>query len=240
MTWIVLFAILAFAHTIETVLGFGATIIALSLGSQLLPLNLLLGALIMLGLVQSSWMMIHERGSIRWKILLQTVLPLCALGLIGGMALRSTLNEHSVKALVGLVISVLSAVQLVRIWANRQDNLELSKTQGVILLLAGGFFHGLFAVGGPFVIYYATRRLKVAANIRATLAVLWLSLNIPMLIQFFSMKQLSSQTLQAFGMLVPALCCGIFLGSLLKLNEKAYNVLSYSILGMCGALLLGA
>ena len=56
LSLILLAAILIFAHTVETVLGFGATMIAIALGIYILPLDFLLPVLVILAILQSAWL----------------------------------------------------------------------------------------------------------------------------------------------------------------------------------------
>jgi hypothetical protein len=56
LTLFLLACILVLAHTAETILGFGSTLIALALGAYLLPLETLVPMLVILGLLQSIWL----------------------------------------------------------------------------------------------------------------------------------------------------------------------------------------
>jgi len=62
--------VLIFAHTVETVLGFGATIIALALGIFIFPLETILPVLVILGFLQSLWLVVRWFKYIRWPVLL--------------------------------------------------------------------------------------------------------------------------------------------------------------------------
>lgn len=52
-----------------------------------------------------------------------------------------------------------------------------------LLLVAGGFIHGVFSSGGPLVVIYARNALVDKSNFRATISMFWLSLNTVMLVQ---------------------------------------------------------
>ncbi|MBM3176333.1 MAG: sulfite exporter TauE/SafE family protein, partial [Chloroflexi bacterium] len=80
LTLFLLGCILVLAHTAETILGFGCTLIALALGVYLLPLETLVPMLVILGLLQSIWLVARWYRHIDWRTLLLQILPLAVVG----------------------------------------------------------------------------------------------------------------------------------------------------------------
>lgn len=92
---IVLLALaLVLAHSVETTLGFGATIIALALGLFLFPLQMLLPVLVTIGILQSTWlaaMWIGGQANVQSLELAALVLP----GFIEGVAIGSLIKVRA-------------------------------------------------------------------------------------------------------------------------------------------------
>ncbi len=108
--------ILVLAHMVETTLGFGDTIIALAFGLFLFPLEMLLPALVALAILQSTWLVIRWHRQVNWRLLLITILPLAALGMIAGILIRNYANETALIMVLGVFIMLVSAVELIGLY----------------------------------------------------------------------------------------------------------------------------
>ncbi len=64
------------AYGVETALGFGSAVLAVTFGAQLLPLDVLLPILAPLSLANSTYLAVRHRRHTRWRVLLVRVLPL--------------------------------------------------------------------------------------------------------------------------------------------------------------------
>jgi uncharacterized protein len=84
-----LILVLVFAHAVETVLGFGATIITLALGIYIFSLDTMLPVLVILGLLQSLWLVVRWFRYIRWRVLLLHILPAVVVGMAIGIYYRT-------------------------------------------------------------------------------------------------------------------------------------------------------
>ena len=237
MTWLLLGFVLLFAHTMETALGFGATLIALALGVHLLPLEELLGILVLLALVQSTWLATRFYRNIAWRTLGLLILPAAAVGTGLGMLSRGLAPTGTLQLVLGAFISFVSLVELIRMRQSAAAPPPLRRLLGYPVLLSGGVFQGLFASGGPLIVYYASRTLDSPASFRATLAILWLVLNVALLLQLVWTGMVNLNTTVATALLLPAALLGIALGSRLRPSERAFRLLIYSLLLAAGLLL---
>ena len=206
--------VLVVAHIAETTLGFGATLIALALGVHIVPLETLIPVLVILALLQSSWLVARWFRHIEWPILLRHILPAAGLGIPVGIWCRGLADESQLRMILGTFIVVVSSVELVRLFRRQTLPDELRWYYRIPLLSAGGIFHGLFATGGPLIVYYASRQLRTQASFRATLSTLWLVLNTVLLIGFWFHAQIGFETIKMTAMVLPGLVAGIILGSL--------------------------
>lgn len=231
--------VLIFAHTIETVLGFGATIIAMALGIYIFPLNTILPVLVILGLLQSIWLVARWFRHLQWHVLLLKILPAAAIGMVIGIYYRTQVaNYRQLIILLGIFIMAASILEIILIYKTRTAGGGLPWYLGWPLLIVGGIFHGIYATGGPMIIYYSSRELKEPADFRATLSTLWLILNVALVGNLYSAGQINVDTLTTTGIVLPGLIAGIVLGSFIKLRTLAFKVLIYMLLFIAGLLLL--
>jgi uncharacterized membrane protein YfcA len=238
LTLFLLGCILVLAHTAETVLGFGSTLIALALGVYLLPLPVLVPILVILGLLQSAWLVGRWFRYIDWRKLLLHILPLAAIGMIIGIISRENVNNDVLKVVLGVFIIVVCLAELALLSIRISPGGQLRWYYRVSLLVGGGIFHGLFATGGPPIVYYASREFREQTYFRATLSMLWLILNIGLLTGFLLGKQIHIEILKMTLLVLPGLILGIILGSFIRVKEFWFKVLTYSILICAGIFLL--
>jgi len=231
--------VLVFAHTVETVLGFGANIIALALGIFIFPLETILPVLVILGFLQSLWLVARWFKHIRWKVLLLNILPAAIIGMAIGISYRTKVGNYTqLLVLLGVFIMAVSVMEIVLIYKTRAAGGSLPWFLGWPILIVGGIFHGIFASGSPFIIYYSSREFKEPAEFRATISMLWLILYIILVVNLFSIGQINVTTLATTGIVLPGLILGILFGSRMTFRTLVYKVLIYALLFIAGLLLI--
>jgi uncharacterized membrane protein YfcA len=238
LTLFLLGCILVLAHTAETILGFGATLIALALGVHLLPLETLVPMLVILGLLQSIWLIARWFRYIDWRVLLLYILPLAAAGMVIGILSREIADKNALKMVLGGFIIIVSLAELAILFIRKAPGGQLRWYYRIPLLIGGGIFHGLFATGGPPIVYYASHQFSAQEPFRATLSMLWLMLNIGLIIGFLVGEQLDLAKLGMTAMVLPGLVIGIVVGSLIRVKEFWFKVLTYILLFFSGLFLL--
>jgi len=240
MTLLLLTCILVAAHIVETVTGFGATVMALSLGAHLVDVEVLVVALVLVAWIQSAWIVARGFRYIRWDLLLTRILPFCALGLPLGVWCFRSLGGESLKLVLGAFVVLVSSMEIYRLFRKGSEAERLPPAVGMGLLGGGGFFHGLFASGGPMVVYYASREIQEKSSFRATLSVLWLSLNTVLIISYAIFGRLIGQPTKLALYFLPALAFGILVGEILhsRVNELAFKMLVQIVLFFTGVSLL--
>lgn len=167
-----LVALIAFvAFTVEGTIGFGSTVIAVSLGAQLVPLDVLIPSYLPVSLAFSLTLL---RGPIQWRTLATQIAPLVAVGAAIGLAIARYAPARELLVGFAIFVVILSI-------------LELSKIQlrwPAPFLLLGGVVHGMFGTGGPMIVYATRKNIADKSAFRATLAVLWVALNTVLLASF--------------------------------------------------------
>jgi len=238
LTLFLLGCILILAHTAETILGFGSTLIALALGVYLLPLETLVPMLVIFGLLQSIWLVGRWHHYIHWRVLLVHILPLATAGMVIGIFSREIADENTLKTVLGGFIVVVSLAEMVLLFTKKAPGGQLRWYYRVPLLIGGGIFHGLFATGGPPILYYASRQFSAQETFRATLSMLWLMLNVGLIIGFLVGGQMDLAKLEMTAMVLPGLVIGIIVGSLIRVKEFWFKALTYVLLFFSGLFLL--
>ena len=171
------------AFTVEGAIGFGSTVVAVSLGAQLVPLDVLLPAFVPLNLALSISLL---RRPIAWRVLLVDIVPVVAIGMAVGLALVHLLASRALLVGFGCFVVALSAWQL----AGRA-----SRTYAIPFLAIGGIVHGLFGTGGPMIVYVARKKIADKTAFRSTLAVLWIALNTILLANFVALERYPDPTM---------------------------------------------
>jgi len=235
--WLGLFILLA--YTVEAATGFGSIVIALSLGALFLPIAELLPVLVPLNLALSGYLGIRQRAHIHWPTLLQSILPLMALGTLLGYLLKPTLGSTTLQVLFGILIACFAGRELWRLRPTATAAAAVAapaKTRG--LMLAAGTTHGLFASGGPLLVYALAGTSLDKAKLRATLIAVWFSLNsLLTLIYLFDGSLLPS--LPRLWHYLPIVVVGIIVGDWLhrRINEQQFRRLVFALLAIIGTIL---
>ena len=107
------------------------------------------------------------------------------------------------------------------------------------LLGLGGIAHGLFGTGGPMIVYVTRRRVDDKRAFRATLALLWLSLNCALLINFVSLDLYTSETVETGSVIALAVIPGLVIGERIHraLDPAQFERVVWVLLLVAGAAL---
>lgn len=234
--WLSMFILLA--YTIEAVTGFGSIVIALALGALLLPIPELLPVLVPLNICMSGYLGWRHRRHIQWDLLLKLILPLMVVGTLLGHALRPWMGDAALRQGFGLLVLGFATRESWRLWRGGSATTHpplLSRA----LTLCAGLTHGLFASGGPLLVYALAGTRLAKSELRATMICVWFSLNSVLTFLYL----LDGSLLPALPRVIsylPLLLVGVLLGEYLhqKLNEQHFRQMVYALLAVTGALLL--
>jgi uncharacterized membrane protein YfcA len=236
--------IVALAFIVEAALGFGATVVTVSLGALLVPIDRLLPAFVPLNVILSGFLAFRDRHAIDWRFLFRRILPAMVLGLPVGMWAFRYLDARLLSGAFGAFVVVLAALELVGMWrATRADvatRRPLSPLASNVFLMGAGLVHGAFATGGPLVVYVLGRELTDKTRFRATLAVLWLVLNVILVASWIVGGQLQTETLLRSASLSLALVVGMIVGERMhrQVPAETFGLLVWSLLFVAGGMLV--
>src|SRR5688572_13003620 len=153
-------ALCAFAT--EGAIGFGGTVLAASIGAQVIDLEILLPAFVPLNVLVSAWLLGRGFRAIAWRMLATEVAPAIAVGFAGGLVLFHLPAKGVFAFGFGVFVVGLATLQL-----SRPATKPLARPLQLALLVLGGIVHGLFGTGGPMIVYVVRRRLPDKRAFRA-------------------------------------------------------------------------
>ena len=234
MTLVLLGGIALLAFVTEGAIGFGGTVIAASIGAQLVPLDELLPAFVPVNMALSAYLLMQGRGAVQWRFLLREIAPAVVIGAAIGLALFHLPAKAMLAMVFGVFVTGLAALQLLRPTTG-----DLPVVARSTLLGLGGIAHGLFGTGGPMIVYVTRRRVDDKRAFRATLALLWLSLNCALLINFVSLDLYTSETVETGSVIALAVIPGLVIGERIHraLDPARFERVVWVLLLVAGAAL---
>ncbi len=241
VTLLALALIVLLAYAAEAALGFGCNVLALTLASPLLPLEELLPVLVGLNLVVSVVILVRHHPEVDRRALLRRILPLAGLGLPVGMLVFALAPGPLLVRGFGAFVLVLALAEGVRSFAGEAvERPPPGGGVGAASLVGSGFFHGLYASGGPLLVWWASRVLPDKASFRATLTAVWLLLNLPLMGGYAWAGALDGTAGLRWLALLPATALGIALGEWAhgRLRERTFLRIVYVLLALGGLTLL--
>jgi len=249
-------ALLAFVaflgFTVEATAGFGSMVVALTLAAWFLPIDRVLVSLLPVNVLLSAYLTLRHRQHIDGRVLARHVFAWMVPGMLLGMAPAAL--EHVWPALAGgaragdlirgvfaAFVVVLAAVELWRARAGTAtDTRALPAPVAASALVGAGVIHGLFACGGPLLVYVVGRELTDKARFRATLSAVWLLLNAALLVPRVVVGDLDRDALTGSGVMVASLVGGLALGEWLhhRLPVARFRIAVFALLLVAGLALL--
>lgn len=237
---IILLGIVVFAaHFLEGITGFGCTVLALPFCIALVGITTAVPVLIVLGLLLCLYVVCVDFKNIVWREYFK-IISFVALGLPIGIWSFSNLPEGILKKALGVFMIVVSVRGLyLAYFASHAEPKPIAGAKKYLLnllLFLGGIIHGAFSSGGPFVVIYASQALPNKSNFRATLCMMWVTLNSLMVINNFRRGIMTDHVLQVLGYTLPFLFAGMILGNIAhkKIKGDMFLKLVYAILLVSG------
>ncbi len=244
-------AMLAAGFFVEAVAGFGGTVLAVSLGATRWPIALVLAVFLPLNLLLSSYLALRHRRAVAGVELARRIVPAMAVGMAGGTALALVVAADRAKLGFAILVIAVALRELARLNSRGRvaeppgagpatDGVPLRPPIATAVLVAAGVIHGWFATGGPLVVAVAARMFPAKATLRATLAVLWFTLNLVVLGRLVAHGDLTTTTLAYSAAILPALAAALAAGEWVhhRVSERGFRWLVAGLLLVTGAVLL--
>ncbi|MEZ4400985.1 MAG: sulfite exporter TauE/SafE family protein [Kofleriaceae bacterium] len=226
---------------VEAVAGFGGTVVAVSLGATQFPIAAVLAVFLPLNLVLSAYLAVRHRRAIAGQVLATRILPAMLVGLGIGTALALALEAERAKLGFAVLVVAIALRDLRRLAApSPPSHRVLPPAAQLGVLGAAGIVHGLFATGGPLAVAVASRVLPGKATLRATLAVLWFTLNVLVVARLAADGHLGPTQLGYAAAVAPVLAVALAAGEWVhhRVSEAHFRWLVAGLLLTTGVVLL--
>ena len=227
-------AIVFFAFFTQAATGFGAMVIAMTLSALIYPVDVLLTWFIPLVVLLSTYLLVRHHGHIDWALFLRRILPAMGAGLVLGQLVFYRLETEALKTALGVLVIVLALRELLR---------RTETPRNIPLLpwnFAAGVVHGIFATGGPLLVYGLNGQKLDKAVFRSTLTVVWMVMALVLAVSYISSGALTTATLPRIGVLAAILPLSIVAGEWVhkRINPTAFARAINALLVVCGLALL--
>lgn len=223
-------------HTLEAITGFGCTVLAfpfvIALMGDIEQAKIILSILAWL---LAAYFAITKFKKINWKQF-GIIALLAGLGMPVGMMLFKLFDPVILKKILGIFIVLSAGGQLIKLFAQSGKLRTLPAFFNYSYLFLGGIVHGAFAVGGPLIVLYSAKKIPDKGQFRATMTLLWTTLNTILIGQYFIEKKLTEQVGHDLLFLLPFLIGGIVFGEIIhtKVSESLFRKIIFGSLLLIG------
>ena len=221
------------AYVVQTATGFGAMLVCLTFGAQLIDLQEVILLMVPLSFLQTGYIVIRHRDGIEWGLLLKRVLPLMALGMGLAFLLLTKVSGPWLGLAFGWMVLALSArdLHLLRA-ANPALDKRISRPASAAALLGAGVIHGIYAAGGPMLVYAVGREGLSKKAFRSTLSMVWIALNVILVSRFLVAGDYDQEIALDILVLVPTVPLGILIGEWVhhKVDERRFRMAVLALL----------
>lgn len=228
--WVLLGVFIWIAFTSEAITGFGSIVIAVALGSTLFPIPELLPILVPLSVVMTTTLIAKFYRDINFQLLFRRILPFIAVGMALGIVLLEVLSADSLKVIFAALIVWFAGRELYKMHRGIAIKQKPSWWQPLWTFFAG-ITHGLFASGGPLLVYSLNSENVPKAQFRATLVSVWFGLNV-VYASIMLLQGKIQPVLPQIASYLPVLALSFWLGHNLhkRVSETQFKKLVYWLL----------
>lgn len=231
-----LLAVVFVGYGVQTVAGFGAALLCMTAGAHFFEIPELVALLVPISLVQNSYVAIRHRQGIEWSLLLRRVLPLMGLGLVGGFLVARAVEGDWLRIAFGTMVLLLATRELYWLHRASRDPVSLTRTNPrgatFLAMLGAGVVHGIYATGGPLLVYAIGREGLDKYRFRSTVTTVWLVLNSILGSAFLFEGRYDASTALDLLVLLPGVPLGIVVGEWLhrKVDERRFKITVFALL----------
>ena len=224
---------------VEALAGFGATVITLAVASQAMSVDSILAAFLPVNLMLSTYLVIRYRRDIDAAYLVRRVLPWMLPGVALGRWWANAGGPDLVRTTFAYFVTSLAAVELYSQF-RAKPNRPLSAGPAAAAIAGSGVVHGMFACGGPLLVYAMSREITEKSSLRATLSAVWLTMNTLVVVTLAVAGEIGTASLTTSGLLLLPLFAGATVGEWAhrRLTLHRFRTVVFGLLFVAGALLL--
>lgn len=208
-----LFLMVAFAaYFVGTVLGFASSVLSVTFGALLLPLDVVLAVVAPLNVALSGYIAIRHRHHTLWRALFRRILPLVGLGVPFGLLLFNLRGLGWLRFGLGAFVFVLAALQLWSALGRVSERGTLGAGVSAAMLFGGGLMHGLYGTGGPMIVYVLGREIEDKGAFRSTVATMFIPMTMALIVDYALVDMFTPRVLSLIAWSVIPVLGGVWLG----------------------------
>lgn len=239
MSWWILGVAIFAAWTIDAAIGFGSLVIALAIGALIFPLEVIMPVLVPLNIILSGYLTVRYRAHIQWPLLLKQIGPFMMIGTVVGAFLAGFVSSDLLRLLFGLIVVWFASRSLWLMFDKRHTPKAHHPLTTRVLTFFAGITHGLFASGGPLLVYALTGVQLMKQQFRATLSLVWFLLNSALTVWYIANGAITANA-DKLAIYLPVVIGAIVFGEWLhhRVSEVQFRRVVLILLLIAGVLLL--
>jgi uncharacterized membrane protein YfcA len=233
-------AVVLLAYTVQTVTGFGSTVVCVTLGASLMPIDEVVAFAVPLSFLQTTYIVVRHDAGIRWKLLLGRVLPAMGGGMVIGFGLSRAFDGGAWPQIVfAVLVLILSARELWLLYRAAPTR-PMPLAASIATMLGAGAVHGVYGTGGPMLVYAVGRLGLDKKQLRSTLSMVWLVLDAVLTSAMAFEGRYHEDRIGTFVFLIPMLPLGIVIGELVhkRVDERRFRIGLFVMLALAAIVLV--
>lgn len=234
MSNVIFLCVLFIANVIQAITGFAGTVLAMPPAMSLIGIDDAKVVLSAMALLSGGLIAIQNYKHIDFKELAKMTIMMFV-GMLVGMKIYDFLPADTLLFIYGVIVIAIGIKNLVI-----KKELTFNKIVGIVILLLSGIIHGMFVSGGTLLVIYAVQVLKDKNVFRATIAPIWLILNIYLLANYNMNGLITSSNVKLILVSIIPLFVAIWLGNKLqkRINQQLFLKIAYVLLIVSGLSIL--
>lgn len=167
---------------VESIIGFGGGVIAYGILGFFIDVKAMILAGLYIGTCSSAYIVYSDHKKFATKLYFSS-LPLCFLGVFIGVFAFVELSSPVLLKMLGFLLVILSMKTIFF------DHVIFPRFLKHFLLFLGGVSHGLFGIGGPFIVNALAGDFKCKSELRTTMASFFVTFNLLRFAQLLWQKE---------------------------------------------------
>ena len=239
---LILGCLVFFSYTAQAMTGFGSIVIAVTIGSLFFPIRSMLPVLVALNMPLCLWILYKQHQEIDYRFLLRQILPLMSIGVVIGLLVDRLIEGPLLRQIFGGIILAFSIRELLILFSKKEDS--VAKRGWMLIsqfwILIAGLVHGIYASGGPPLVYALSKTSMSRQTFRATLTAVWLVLNGVLLGVYIGDGRFAYNESIQFLFLLPTIPVALWSGEKLhkRVSERSFRITLQGLLALSAAALL--
>lgn len=210
--------IFSFGFFIESIFGFGGSLVAFAILGFFVDIKDLILIALFIASTASIFIIASDFKSFKKDIFFKS-LPYCLIGTIIGALVFIRVSSQILLNLFGIFLIILSFKNLFF------DKNITSKIVSRIILVIGGFSQGVFGIGGPFFVTALKDQFNNKSELRATVASFFIAYNAVRFFQFSKNEDFNANIFINYWWVPFTLIIAIYLGHKvhLRISEDVFK-----------------